>query len=285
MTISTTELMQQVEQNCRDMLEIVAECLNRSLESDFKLEIEAAVPWNSAENQELLSNPGICVVLETGQEAVLVAIPEILPLPVWYTTPDETQTSKLGTLGMEWSMSMMPEEYQGVGFQTHAVKNLWETIKKSNPDDDALCVPVSTDQDSKFLVIGLVKEFSNIAEPIAAAPVIASSAHAAIPVDDSHVQQMRQDAIERIKRIRRLIPLKVSVSVRLAEKKIEVKQLLNLSPGMLITFNKSCDDLLDLYVNNQLFCRGEAVKIGENFGIKINEVGSEQIEQSGILMI
>jgi flagellar motor switch protein FliN/FliY len=71
----------------------------------------------------------------------------------------------------------------------------------------------------------------------------------------------------------RLRRLPVEISVRLAEKKIPMPQLLGITPGMLITFNKSCEDLLDLYVNNTRYCRGEAVKIGENFGLKINQVG------------
>ena len=71
----------------------------------------------------------------------------------------------------------------------------------------------------------------------------------------------------------RLRFLPVQVSVRLAEKRIPMSQLMNITPGMLIPFNKSCDDLLDLYVNNSRFCRGEAVKIGEKFGLKIDEVG------------
>ncbi|HID22784.1 MAG TPA: hypothetical protein EYP14_10340 [Planctomycetaceae bacterium] len=66
--------------------------------------------------------------------------------------------------------------------------------------------------------------------------------------------------------------LPVQVIVRLAEKKIPVGQLVDLSPGALLMFDKSCEDLLDMYVNNQLLCRGEAVKIGEKFGLKINEV-------------
>ncbi len=47
--------------------------------------------------------------------------------------------------------------------------------------------------------------------------------------------------------------------------------------------SKSCEALLDLYVNNARYCRGEAVKIGENFGLKINEVGTTEERGSKIL--
>ena len=86
-------------------------------------------------------------------------------------------------------------------------------------------------------------------------------------------------------RIDRLKKLPVPVIVKLAEKRIEMGQLLAIGPGAIITFEKSCEDLLDFYVNNQLYCRGEAVKIGEKFGIKICEVGSMHERLSAVLSI
>ena len=80
-----------------------------------------------------------------------------------------------------------------------------------------------------------------------------------------------------------LLSIPVSVIVKLAEKKIELGQLMVMGPGTIVTFEKSCEDLLDLYVNNQLYCRGEAVKIGEKFGIKVNEVGSMEERVSAVL--
>src|SRR6185369_4851681 len=84
-------------------------------------------------------------------------------------------------------------------------------------------------------------------------------------------------------RMHRLLNLPVPVVVRLAEKKVELGQLVNIAPGGIIMFEKSCEDLLDMYVNNRLYCRGEAVKIGEKFGLKINEVGSVQERVSALV--
>ena len=71
---------------------------------------------------------------------------------------------------------------------------------------------------------------------------------------------------------RRVLRLPVTVSVHLANRGMELKQLLALAPGSLITFSKPCDELLELFVNNRRFARGEAVKVGENFGLKIDEL-------------
>jgi len=83
--------------------------------------------------------------------------------------------------------------------------------------------------------------------------------------------------------IDRLRSVSVPIIVKLAEKKIEMGQLLGIGTGAIITFEKSCEDLLDLYVNNHLFCRGEAVKIGEKFGIKVCEVGAVEQRVSAVL--
>ena len=72
--------------------------------------------------------------------------------------------------------------------------------------------------------------------------------------------------------------LPVPVAVHLAERKIDLSQLLSMAPGTLLTFDKSCEDLLDLYVGNRIYARGEAVKIGEKFGLKINEMGDLSAE-------
>jgi len=88
-----------------------------------------------------------------------------------------------------------------------------------------------------------------------------------------------------IDRVRRILNLNVTVSVRLAEKKIDLGQLISLCPGTLIMFQKSCDDLLDFYVNNQLYAEGEAVKIGEKFGIKINDVGTKHQRRPGVFSL
>jgi len=83
--------------------------------------------------------------------------------------------------------------------------------------------------------------------------------------------------------LERLRKVPVPIIVKLAEKRVELGQLLAIGPGAIITFEKSCEDLLDLYVNNQLYCRGEAVKIGEKFGIKICDIGSAQERLSAVL--
>ncbi len=68
---------------------------------------------------------------------------------------------------------------------------------------------------------------------------------------------------------RSLLHVKVPVVVTLATKKESVSDILNLCPGAILQFKKSCEEPLDLSVGARPIARGEAVKVGEKFGLRI----------------
>jgi flagellar motor switch/type III secretory pathway protein FliN len=71
---------------------------------------------------------------------------------------------------------------------------------------------------------------------------------------------------------RSLLKIRVPLSVTLAEKKQAVGQILELGPGSIIQFEKSCEEMLDLNVSNLPIARGEAVKVGEKFGLRVTSL-------------
>lgn len=77
------------------------------------------------------------------------------------------------------------------------------------------------------------------------------------------------------------VPLQISVEV--GRSKILLKDLLKMGEGYVIELDKLAGDPLDLYVNSRLIAKGEAVMIGEKFGIRLTDVvnTSERIEQLG----
>ncbi|GMU20290.1 MAG: hypothetical protein AMXMBFR13_03870 [Phycisphaerae bacterium] len=72
----------------------------------------------------------------------------------------------------------------------------------------------------------------------------------------------------------RILNLEVPVIVQLAERTMPMADIMNLTTGAIIEFDKSADDDLDLMINNKCIGRGNAVKVGENFGLRINTIGS-----------
>lgn len=72
---------------------------------------------------------------------------------------------------------------------------------------------------------------------------------------------------------RRLLRLRVPVIVRLASQRMPVADILTLTPGAILEFDTPVDQELTLLVNNKPIGTGEAVKVGENFGLKVRFVG------------
>lgn len=281
----------------------VADSLNRCFDTTFKLEAAELQAYSESPPGMDLLQPGVIVSLWVGDEALLCAIPESLPLPSWYTQPDAAQQLRLDNLSMEWAAACLPDEMPGETFTSDIVPAIWDSICACEVSQEATWLPIdvkaATDEstvNSRIWFLwpsttsprnlspawtddsfagdepGLAPEFDSatlVEEPAFATQMTGSSEVAL----DAKLLARRQ----------LLLSIPISVIVKLAEKKIELGQLMVMGPGTIVTFEKSCEDLLDLYVNNQLYCRGEAVKIGEKFGIKVNEVGSVEERVSAVL--
>jgi len=68
---------------------------------------------------------------------------------------------------------------------------------------------------------------------------------------------------------RSLLRVSVPVVVTLAEKKQTLGRILEIGPGQILQFDKSCDEDLDLEVSNCKIATGEAIKVGDKFGLRI----------------
>lgn len=82
--------------------------------------------------------------------------------------------------------------------------------------------------------------------------------------------------------IDRLMQLEVPVIVRLAEKTMTVQGVTSLLPGMIIELPKAADEMLDLLINNKPVGVGSAVKVGENFGLRIKAIGDEAVRLAAL---
>jgi len=71
---------------------------------------------------------------------------------------------------------------------------------------------------------------------------------------------------------RSLLRIQVPVMVTLAEKRQPLSRILNLGPGSIIQFDKSCEEPLLLEVAGRPIAQGEAVKVGEKFGLRITSM-------------
>jgi flagellar motor switch protein FliN/FliY len=73
--------------------------------------------------------------------------------------------------------------------------------------------------------------------------------------------------------LQQILRLNVPVVVRLGERHMTVSEVVGLVPGAIIELPKPADSELDLLVNNKPIGQGVAVKVGENFGLKVTFIG------------
>ncbi len=238
--------------------------------------------------------PGLVVVLDAGEDRMAILIPSTLPLPDWVTAPDKSEEARLQNLAFEWSVLLLPPELEATATGTRYVEDLWSIVEEGEPDGSAAVLDLTVDlgQTTAGAAVRLVWPLvatpqdetpepgetpepveSASPEPPPTAPVGAPTANAPAPATTAGAATSDVVALAK-----RLGTIRVPISVRLAEKQIDVKQLIDLTPGVLVMFEKSCESPLDLFVNNRRFAIGEAVKIGEKFGLKIDEYVSDEPE-------
>ena len=70
-----------------------------------------------------------------------------------------------------------------------------------------------------------------------------------------------------------ILALEVPVIVQIAERVMTVEEVTGIAPGAIIELSKSANDDLEILVNNTTIGTGNAVKVGENYGIRVTFLG------------
>ena len=64
----------------------------------------------------------------------------------------------------------------------------------------------------------------------------------------------------------------VELCVEIGRRVMRLGELLKLGPGSVLELDKLSGEPLDIYANRKLVARGEAVVIGERYGVRLSEV-------------
>lgn len=281
MTGPSPTTSEQIVATCQENVQAITQSLNASLGSKYQLSLGSPTGGGTSLLENAYDEPGVMVLFQVGEWAIACLIPERLPLPNWYRTPDESQASRLQTLAMEWSVGMVPIELEATQFATVACGSLKRQLMACSLDENAQLLeiavqkPMASADPPKILMYWplMTPRFQAVGD-WPAIPVVEE-------VEDEPEEELFEEEPQRVvtsadTRRRRVLAIPVPLVVRIAEKRIDLRQLRQLAPGMLLTFDKPCEDPLDVYVGGQLHCRGEAVKMGEHFAIKINETESRK---------
>lgn len=271
MAAFTAENVETILAACGGNAAAIAESLNLCFGKTYRLEPGDSNVWSPAQIPPDLNGPGVMALVQAQSQGLAVLLPESLNLPEWIAHPNESESARLQTLSMEWSLNLLPTEMEAEKYRSLVVADLGQAVQSMSPTEWAATFEFKVFDDD----LSPAEPISSllIVWPLARPNFEDRAAAVTGPIVETPIPSPPTTPMPPADPLARLRHLPVQVSVRLAEKKIPMLQLLSITPGMLITFSKSCEDLLDLYVNNSRYCRGEAVKIGENFGLKINQVG------------
>ncbi|QDV12941.1 Flagellar motor switch protein FliN [Rosistilla oblonga] len=77
----------------------------------------------------------------------------------------------------------------------------------------------------------------------------------------------------------RVLGIETEVSVVLATKKIQLDDVLNLTTGAMLSFEKGYDEPLDLMIGKEPIASGEVVKLGDKFGLRVRDLAHENTGQ------
>lgn len=271
---------------CRSGAEEAAAAIGRALDHEVGLVVGEAVALDAPPVAAALAGPGLAVVFMMGETGALVALPDSSGLvPSWCADPDPTGRSKLTTLAQELGMVLLPEAFMPDDFAAGHIETLAQGIDRGQVIPEAAVVPLeirrADGQGGSAYLIWPLGQPRQVLTPAPAsqptptspppAPPAATPAPAERPVPSSPAKRsLSLDDLPIYSRS--LLRIPVTVVVTLAEKRQPLGRILELGPGSIIQFDKSCDEALELEAGGRTVALGEAVKVGEKFGLRITSM-------------
>jgi len=288
----TVNIADQIQTACETNVQETGASLTRALDQPMTVAVGEICHLSPGDLPSDLEGPGLAILMQFEKQGIVAVISQSSGLlPDWYRAPDATGTSKLTTLAQELAMLVIPEQMVVKDFRAAHVPSLAASLRAAELSDPAGAVDLSIDggdKHGKLHVIWPVSKpaalftASDQAEKAdtgdeAASEKATESAAARIAAAAAAAQKSGNndldDPFDRLPNyIRSLLAVEVPVMVTLARKKQHVNEILELGVGSILKFDKSCDEALDLEVNGRPIARGEAVKVGDKFGLRLTSI-------------
>jgi len=287
---------------CRTAAEEAGKALGRALGGTFQVEVKDE-PRRYAPGTlpDSCNGGGLAMVIQWGDAGLVALLPEASGLlPAWYRQPGATEQSRLDTLALELRATLLPEELAATSTRAAKVDALAQAVVRGEPQTPAGQIELTLHGDdgvgSLYIIWPLTRGEAVLVEDGATAgdapaggrqpgerPAEAEAdrgeetAHRTPPTATSAEMGDEATAIANLldqlpPYARSLLKIRVPVAVRLASKRQTIRQILQLSPGTIINFDKSCDQMLELSAGGCTIATGEAVKVGDKFGLRIHAI-------------
>lgn len=94
---------------------------------------------------------------------------------------------------------------------------------------------------------------------------------------EAHEQASVPEGIERI------LEIPLEITVELGRKRIRIGELLSVGVGSVVDLGTAAGAPLAIYANNTLIAHGEAVVVGERYGVRVTDIVSpnERVRRLG----
>jgi len=92
-------------------------------------------------------------------------------------------------------------------------------------------------------------------------------------ISDTEPQESTISGEHEAKNLQQILSIKVPIIVKVAQKNMKMAEILKLHIGTVIQFDQDAYQHIELMVNNSTIGLGQPVKVGENFGLKITQIG------------
>lgn len=102
------------------------------------------------------------------------------------------------------------------------------------------------------------------------------------PLESSQVYESAGGGEEDKTNQEMLMKVPLEVSVEIGRTKRLVRDILEFTQGTLVVLDKMAGEQVDLFVNGQCIARGDIVVVEDNFGIRITEIVSREINPESL---
>jgi len=272
----------------------------RTFDKTITLSVAGSGPLDDAAFSAACSQKGLALVLLTGGQGILILIPSDGGLiPAWCDEPDATGKSKLGAFAQEWGMNLVPDDFFPEDFLSGVQSNLYESAKAGKIGPDAGYVELLAKSDTSETIIWVVwpvTEPNSVLQPFTPPAAEAPPAEEAplppppppltppppLPPPPTFAAYQGTNFDYELSRhittedlpgfSRSVLKIKAPVAAVLARRRMPIKAVLELGIGSIVQFDKSSDELIELELDQTIIANGEAVKVGDKFGLRINSI-------------
>jgi len=234
--------------------------------------------------EQLLPDPGVAglvATLGTTPQAEVLALADPQGWSAALPTDDSTVGGALAALIAQWASALLGHDVAPGGVSVARVPDVRAALESRRaalePRVTAESAPAivmfladAQGGEATLVFVGAPLPVSPEPAPEPAPAVAAVQQPSAAPATKRVVRQRGSGALTSYSKS--LLKIRLPVTVTLAAKKQPLGRIIELGPGAIIHFNKSCEEMLDLEVGGQSIGQGEPIKVGDKFGLRLTSI-------------